>query len=434
MESKTTYRILLVEDEFATAQFLARLLEKAHYQVDIATSLSVATSSIHRNIYSVVLCDVRLDNEDGTLILPVLRAAQPECLAVFITGFGSMESTVRAIQGGAFDYISKPLDLADMEVELLDVVARAIQHRLELANGKYSALNSRVVPAEGTIVGHSEAMIAVFRSLARAAMSHENVLICGESGTGKELVARAIHSKSPWASKPFVAVNGCALSESLLESELFGHVRGAFTGAIHNKTGLFEEADGGTLFLDEIGDLSLSLQVKLLRAVQEGEIKPVGSSETKKVNVRLVTATHRDLAKMVEEEKFREDLFYRLKVISIEMPPLRERMADLPELVQCFASRCFAESGKPFLGISEGAMQVLTSYTWPGNVRELENAIGRAAAMARTSVLFPEDFPPEIGLSPGSGTLSDGHGAASTVGELTLAQKTGAVETSQKAA
>jgi DNA-binding NtrC family response regulator len=339
---------------------------------------------------------VRLDTEDGTAILPLIKQFQPTCLAIFITGFGSMDSAVKAIQEGAFDYISKPLDLADIESDLRSVVSRALKHQEVLFQSFPPVMQVNESTLERTMVGRSEAMMVVYGALARAAMTRENVLILGESGTGKELVARAIHSKSRWAKQPFITVNCCALSENLLESELFGHVRGAFTGALHNKAGLFEEANGGTLFLDEIGDVSPALQVKLLRAIQEGEIKAVGSNETRKVDVRVVTATHRNLVQFVQEEKFREDLFYRLKVISIEMPPLRERMRDLPELVQYFASRCYSRVEKKISGVSAEALEVLTSYSWPGNVRELENAIGRAVAMARSSVLFPEDFPPEI--------------------------------------
>lgn len=396
MDTIFPHRILIVEDEPAAAEFIASLLEKEFYLVDQVHSLAEAAKSLHEKTYSVVLCDVRLDGEEGTAILPLLRKSQPYCLAIFITGFGSMDSAVNAIQEGAFDYISKPLDLADIEPDLRAVVTRALKHRDVLVQDNLAVLPITAASDARRMVGRSEAMMAVYRSLARAAMTRENVLISGESGTGKELVARAIHSKSPWADKPFITVNGCALSENLLESELFGHVRGAFTGAMHNKVGLFEEADGGTLFLDEIGDISLALQVKLLRAIQEGEVKAVGSTETRKVDVRVVTATHRNLVQQVQEEKFREDLFYRLKVISIEMPPLRERMRDLPELVQYFASRYYARTAKPISGVSEEAMALLMSYPWPGNVRELENAIGRAAAMARTPILFPEDFPPEI--------------------------------------
>jgi transcriptional regulator with PAS, ATPase and Fis domain len=247
-----------------------------------------------------------------------------------------------------------------------------------------------------SMVGTSPAMVKVYRTIAKAALTRENVLIYGESGTGKELVARAIHENSACGKKPFVAVNCCALTETLLESELFGHVRGAFTGATQNKRGLFEEAHEGTLFLDEIGDLSPTLQVKLLRAIQEGEIKPVGATESRKVDVRLVAATHRDLTKAIQENLFREDLFYRLKVVLIEMPPLRERQKDIPDLVNYFLSRYIARTGKPITAISDDAMELLLTYPWPGNIRELENAVSRAATMASSNILYPEDFPSEI--------------------------------------
>ncbi len=392
-------RVLVVDDEPAAAAFIGELIKGEGLQVDIANSLASATELVTSHSYALILCDVRLDNEDGTALLPHIRDKQGACLTVFVTGFGSMDNAVKAIHDGAFDYISKPLDLADIEPDLKVLVARALKHREAL---KVNPSNTVTITPQTeieearTMVGRSPAMVGVYRSLARAALSQENVLITGESGTGKELVAHAIHEKSPLAARPFVTVNCCALAENLLESELFGHVRGAFTGAIQSKHGLFEEANGGTLFLDEIGDISLSLQVKLLRAIQEGEIKPVGSNEVRKVNVRVITATHRNLPQFVQEGKFREDLFYRLKVISIEMPPLRDRMRDLPDLVQHFASKIARRTSKSITGVSDEAMELLTKYSWPGNIRELENAIGRAAAMATTPILFPEDFPPDI--------------------------------------
>ena len=257
-----------------------------------------------------------------------------------------------------------------------------------------------MAPAESfaprTLLGKSPQIVEVYKTLARATMSPSNVLIIGESGTGKELVARGIHDNSPRRSKAFVAVNCGALTESLLESELFGHVKGSFTGAIAKKPGLFEDANGGTVFLDEIGDMPLSIQVKVLRVIQEGEFKPVGSNEMKKCDVRIIAATHRDLEAQVAEGKFREDLYYRLKVVLIELPPLRDRMGDLPELVGSFLARFADKIGKKVSHISEEAMELLYHYPWPGNVRELEHAIERAVTMTRTNVLYPEDFPPEI--------------------------------------
>ena len=255
MDTLRSPRILIVEDEPAVAEFIANLLSKDFAEVDRVHSLREASDRLQEIRYSIALCDVRLDTEDGTAILPLIKQFQPTCLAIFITGFGSMDSAVKAIQEGAFDYISKPLDLADIESDLRSVVSRALKHQEVLFQSFPPVMQVNESTLERTMVGRSEAMMVVYGALARAAMTRENVLILGESGTGKELVARAIHSKSRWAKQPFITVNCCALSENLLESELFGHVRGAFTGALHNKAGLFEEANGGTLFLDEIGDL-----------------------------------------------------------------------------------------------------------------------------------------------------------------------------------
>jgi two-component system, NtrC family, response regulator AtoC len=259
-----------------------------------------------------------------------------------------------------------------------------------------------------SLIGKSPKIVEVYKTLARAAMSSSTVLVIGESGTGKELVARAIHDNGPRRAKRFIAVNCGALAENLLESELFGHVKGAFTGAISDKMGLFEEAHGGTLFLDEIGDITAALQIKLLRVLQENELKPVGSSISKKVNVRLIAATHRDLESLVRQGKFREDLYYRLKVISIELPSLRERKEDLPDLVEHFLARYADKNKKRVSHVSDEAMKLLRNYSWPGNIRELEHAIERAVAMTNTTVLFPEDFPPEI--QKGGASASDSQG------------------------
>jgi transcriptional regulator with PAS, ATPase and Fis domain len=246
------------------------------------------------------------------------------------------------------------------------------------------------------MVGKSPEMVSIYRMIGKASLSTGNVLILGESGTGKELVARAIHDNSVRAKNNFVAINCCALAENLLESELFGHVKGAFTGAINNKRGLFEEASGGTLFLDEIGDLSQAMQVKLLRAIQEGEIRPVGANENRKVDVRIIAATHRNLKSYLAEGKFREDLFYRLKVFLIEMPALRERTGDIAHLVEYFVARSAAKAGKNVSGVCDKALAALTAYSWPGNIRELENSIERAVSLSNTSVLYAEDFSQEI--------------------------------------
>lgn len=387
-------RILVVDDEKSAAEFFGRTLRKENCDVMVTTSFGEAISALKANDFSIIIVDIQLDNTEGTALLPWIKETNATAKVIFVTGHGSVDSAVDAIHQGAFDYISKPVDLIDIEDSLKRVVARALQQHeaRPVKREEPQVIQSR------NIVGKSPQMVKIYTSIAKAALTREHVLITGESGTGKELVAHAIHKKSPWADKPFVTVNCCALTETLLESELFGHIRGSFTGATGNKKGLFEEANGGTIFLDEIGDITLSLQVKLLRAIQEGEIKPVGSTETRSVDVRVIAATHRDLLTYVKEGKFREDLYYRLKVIPIEIPALRERKQDLPDLIDYFVSKYSQKTGKNISGVSEDAMEFLLAYPWPGNIRELENAFGRATAMTSTTQLFPEDFPPEITL------------------------------------
>ncbi len=384
-------QLLVVDDERGTAAFLQDLLSN-EYSVTVAHDLQTARDLLEHGQFTVVLSDLMLDEQEGTALLPLAR--EKRFALIFLTGFGSMDTAVKALHEGAFDYLSKPYDLRQIEPELRVLLRRALEHVRALRADEGQALQT--LSAEQPIVGSAPALVKVFRSVAKAALTRENVLVLGESGTGKELIAHAIHDNSPWSKAPFVSVNCCALTDTLLESELFGHIRGSFTGATQNKKGLFEEADGGTLFLDEVGDISLSLQVKLLRALQQGEIKPVGSSETRKVNVRVIAATHRDLVARLEEGRFREDLYYRLKVIQMTVPPLRERMEDLPALVRHFVRKYATRNRRAVTGVTDAAMRALQRYHWPGNVRELENAIGLAVVMSNTTVLCPEDFPEEI--------------------------------------
>jgi two-component system, NtrC family, response regulator AtoC len=392
---KKVVDILVVDDERPTCEFLAQVLSAEGHQVTSAYSGEEAIRLLKKNYYPVVVSDLQLGDPDGLTLLTQTNLQSRASAMIFITGYGSIDTAVRAIHEGAFDYLSKPLNLADIEVQLKGLVQRAIQHLASITHPKKAAAPQFLNPSF-TMIGTSPQIVQVYRTIAKAAISRSNVLVLGESGTGKELVARAIHDNSPRSAKPFVTVNCCALTESLLESELFGHVKGSFTGAIANKRGLFEEANEGTIFLDEIGDISPALQVKLLRVIQEGEVRPVGASETRNVDVRVIAATHRDLDAYVKEGKFREDLYYRLKIILIELPPLRQRNEDLPDLVKFFVSRSLKQTGKPISSVSEEAMTLLMNYPWPGNIRELENALERAIAMTNTTVLFPEDFPSEI--------------------------------------
>lgn len=391
--------ILVVDDHEVTRKLLKEVLEKDGCVVHLAASGEEAVRVLKSERLAVVISDIRMLEVDGMGVLRAAKKTQPSPAVILMTGFGSMEGAVEAIKEGAFDYVSKPFRMDDLKA----VVARAMKHWESIHGahaGGAASLRERQdgkldVTGKG-IIGKSPRIVEVYKMLARAAMSTSTVLVVGESGTGKELVARAIHDNGPRRTRPFVAVNCGALSEGLLESELFGHVKGAFTGAVSDKKGLIEEADRGTLFLDEIGDVTPALQVRLLRVLQEGDFKAVGSNETRKVDVRVIAATHRDLEAWVKAGKFREDLYYRLKVIRIELPPLRDRKEDLPELIGYFLARYSSKNKKSVSHVSDDAMEVLCRYDWPGNVRELEHAIEHAVAMSNTSVLYPEDFPPEV--------------------------------------
>lgn len=402
----TGIKLLVVDDDRVTRDLLKEVFEKEGYEIETAPSGEAAIRLLKKEDFPLILSDIRMLDIDGLGVLSFVRESRPRSVVLLMTGFGTMDGAIRAIQHGAFDYVSKPFQLDDLKA----VVARAANH-WALSASPASPPSPSVPFKPKTLIGKSPQIVEVYKTLARATLSPSNVLIVGESGTGKELVARGIQDNSARRLGKFVAVNCGALTETLLESELFGHVKGSFTGAIADKKGLFEEADHGTLFLDEVGDLPLSLQVKLLRAIQEGEFKPVGSHQTKRADVRLIAATHRDLDAEVQKGTFREDLYYRLKVILIVLPPLRSRMEDLPELVGHFLTRFADKIGKKASHVSDEAMELLKSYLWPGNVRELEHAIERAVTMTRTTVLYPEDFPQEIvnslraaGPSPGTKT------------------------------
>ncbi len=385
-------KVLVVDDDEVMRKLLREVLEKEGHHVQLAPDAESAIRILKKETFPVVVSDIRMVELDGMAVLREAKKQASHTAVILMTGFGSMEGAISAIQEGAFDYISKPFKMDDLKA----LVVRAVKHWESQGKSKGSGQSGRIDVGSKVLIGKSPKIVEVYKTLARAAMSTSTVLVIGESGTGKELVARAIHDNCGRKNRKFIAVNCGALAENLLESELFGHIKGAFTGAVSDKRGLFEEANNGTLFLDEIGDISPSLQIKLLRVLQEGEFKPVGFNETRKSDVRVITATHRDLDAMVKAGKFREDLYYRLKVISIELPPLRERMEDLPELVGFFLSRYSDKNKKNVSHISDEAIELLKNYSWPGNIRELEHAIERAIAMTNTSVLFPEDFPPEI--------------------------------------
>jgi len=382
-------RILVVDDDEVTCNLLEEVLIKEGYAVDKALHGREAIDKGEQTPYDVVLTDIKMIGVDGLEVLKAYRQRNPETIIIMMTAFGSIETAIRAIKEGAYDYVSKPFKLEEIKMTIQRALeqSRLLQenlfYRQELIT-KYKLEN---------IVGRSPQMLQVYKTIARVAESRSTVLIVGESGTGKELLARAIHFNSLRANKPFVAVDCGSLAETLLESELFGHVRGAFTGAVTSKKGLFEEADGGTCFLDEVGNISLSTQAKLLRVLQEHEVKRVGSTDTIKIDVRVVAATNKNLEQMVAEKKFREDLFYRLNVVSIHLPSLRERADDIPLLIDHFLRKYAAENKKPAPQISPEALALLKRHHWPGNVRELENVIERAVTLSHHSLILLEDLP-----------------------------------------
>jgi len=344
--------------------------------------------------------DLRMPGMTGLEVTRTVHREYPLLPVVVMTAFGSMETAIEAIREGAFDYISKPMNLE----ELKNVLARALAQKERRSRTEEDGEGKEDEDSEpfGAVIGRSAAMVEVYKTVARVAPTKSTVLILGESGTGKELIARALHQHSPRARRPFVAVDCGVLTETLLESELFGHVRGAFTGAVSDKKGVFEEAQGGTCFLDEIGDISPTLQAKLLRVLQEHEIRRVGGKEWVKVDVRVVAATNRNLADLVKKHAFRHDLYYRLNVITLRLPPLRERGEDVPALAHYFLKRYSQENEKEVTAISHEALDLLRAYSWPGNIRELENAIEQAVALARQPILTPEDLPAEVreGVAP----------------------------------
>ena len=385
-------QILIADDDEISCQLFAETLEQEGYRVDRAQSGADALARLHDTPYDLLIIDVRMPRITGLEVTRRLRQENFTLPIIVMTAFGSIETAIEAIHEGAFDFISKPMNLE----ELKKTVSRALAQLPLQDRATKSGEERRGIEETGRIIGKSPAMVEVYKTVARVAPTKSAVLILGESGTGKELIARAIHEHSPRASRPFVAVDCGALTETLLESELFGHVRGAFTGAVADKKGVFEEADGGTCFLDEIGDISSNMQAKLLRVLQEHEVRRVGGKDWIKVDVRIVAATNRNLTELVRKGTFRQDLYYRLNVVSVHLPPLRERAEDIPLLVAHFLRRYSQESGKAVTVVSDKAMKLLCGYAWPGNIRELENAIEQAVALSYQPILTPEDLPAEV--------------------------------------
>ena len=385
--------LLVVDDEKSICEMLDIAFRKAGHRVDTANSVPEARQKLQSRIYDIVISDIKMPQSSGLELLQHVRESHPDSLVILITGHESIETAVRAVQMGAFDYLIKTPSLVDelkFKVELALEISRIKQENVSLKRelGKQRGLED--------IVGQSSPMKTLFELILSVAPANSTILILGESGTGKELVARAIHLHSSRSKQPFVSINCSAFQETLLESELFGYLKGAFTGATTNKKGLFEYASGGTLFLDEVAEMSLSMQVKLLRALQERKIRPVGGNEEIDIDVRVIAASNRDLQQMVEEKTFREDLFYRISVIPLEIPPLRNRPADISLLAFHFLKKFSSQMGKPIHKISSDAIRLMESYPWPGNVRELENAIERAVALEKGEEIVPDSLPERV--------------------------------------
>lgn len=381
-------RILVVDDEEHMQALFQRILGKEGYQVECAASGEEALERLDKNWFDLVISDLKMDGMDGLELLKAVKAVNPLIPYIVLTAYGTIDSAVATMKEGAHDYLTKPIN----NEEMMLVVKRALE--LHHMNQELERLRSQLELKLDfqQIVGRSRAMRAVFRLVKLVAKSHATVLIQGESGTGKELIARAIHKESPRSNRPFVAIDCASLPEPLLESELFGHARGAFTGALSNKKGLFEEAHEGTIFLDEIGETTPTLQSKLLRVLQEGEIRAVGSNKSAKVDVRVIAASNRELKEEVKRKSFREELFYRLAVVPVVIPPLRDRGEDIPLLADHFIKKYCDQNGLEAKRLTGTALKFLLGHPWPGNVRELENVIERAVLMSPGPEIRPEDL------------------------------------------
>lgn len=384
--------VLVVDDDSDTATLLREILSKEGYEVDTKSDGKTALDHIAGNPTDLVMSDIHMPNLDGMELLAALRNHHHDIPVILMTAYGSLKTAVEGLRSGAFDYVRKPFLVDDIRL----VVRRALAHKQLSHQNRdgWEPLRDRY--RFDNIVGSSSGIVSVYKSIARVAHTDSTVLLQGESGTGKEIIARALHANSARSKGPFVTVDGGSLAETLLESELFGHERGSFTGAIAMKRGLLEQAQHGTCFLDEIADLSPALQGKLLRVIQEREIRRVGSTFPISVDVRIIATSKKDLGQLVQAGTFREDLYYRLNVVKIDIPPLRERLEDIPSLTQNFIQKYGGKKSPPVNGISPAAMRLLTHYSWPGNIRELEHAVERAIALTPHPIIFPEDLPQSV--------------------------------------
>jgi len=383
-----TPHILVVDDELSMRELLEVLLAKEGYKVTCAENGIDAIARIKKTVFDLLLCDIRLGDITGIDVLKALKEEDQDTVVIMISAFATTEAAVEAMNEGAYDFVPKPFNNEELKLTIKNALSlRTIEHEKEILDDELK----RTLHF-GKIVGNSPAMKNIFNLIRQVAKTKTSILITGESGTGKELIAKAIHDESQQKDNPFVVVNCGGIPETLMESELFGHKKGAFTGATHDKKGLFETADKGTIFLDEIGEISLPIQVKLLRVVQERVFKPVGSNEDVSVDIRIISATNKKLEDEVIVGNFREDLFYRLNVIEIKMPPLRERKSDIRVLAQHFLEKYTREMGKEVTKISSYAIDLLNKYDFPGNIRELENLMERSVALSSTNIILPDSL------------------------------------------
>ena len=385
-------RVLVVEDDRAQAEAMAEALRRAGHTCTVVTDGRQALERLATDAFDLVVTDLVMEGADGMEVLRRAKQEDAQTEVILVTGHGTIETAVQAIRQGAYDYITKPLNVGDLR----NRAAKALEHRRLLRRTEQLSQQLQERFGFEGIIGHSPAMQRVIQTCRQVAPTDATILIEGESGTGKELVAKALHNNSLRKDKNFVALNCAALSEGILESELFGHEKGAFTGAVARRRGRFEHADGGTLFLDEVGDMPASTQIKLLRVLEDGEIVRVGSNEPIQVDVRLLSATNQDLDELVKRGKFREDLYFRLRVVRVTLPPLRERHEDIPLLTEHYVRQLADEHRRPISGITPEAQRVLAGYDWPGNIRELINTLETMVLLAPGETLQVEDIPPEI--------------------------------------
>lgn len=390
-------RILVVDDEESIREFLEIMLKKEGYEITLAEDGQKAKDLLTKKTFDMIISDLQMPHVTGIELLKHVKESYPEVVFMLITAFGTTETAVEAMKMGAYDYLTKPFKIDEVRLNIYNALR---SRNLEVEN---RSLKKELVKEYSfqNMIGNSQAMHVIYDMIKRVSQTPTNVLVTGESGTGKEVVAKAIHYNGPLKDKPFVTVNCGAIPENLMESEMFGHKKGSFTGAVTDKAGLFEVADGGSLFLDEVGELPLTIQVKLLRAIQERVIRRVGATDDNKVDVRIIAATNRNLEEMVQKGTFRQDLFYRLNVINIKTPPLRDRREDIPLLANFFLKKYNERLNKNIGAISQEAMEILKKYDYPGNVRELENLIERTVALEGGATILPESLPPIVNTTSG---------------------------------